>query len=149
MVSVPLIDNSTKDRPIVFAGDYYESIKCLLSDYVSLLKPNVVWVEYRVIPVLDLMRGLQIHPHLANNIFFLQIPTLKVLDQLLGSSELFLISQNDFSTIIIDFPKNFPLINDIQLKLRELAKTMCIILIMPDILLPRTGVELIQVGQEK
>ncbi|MFX0181890.1 MAG: hypothetical protein ACFE95_02310 [Candidatus Hodarchaeota archaeon] len=141
-----MLNDSTKEKPIVFTGDYYESIQCLLSDYVSLLKPNVIWIEYRVIPVLDLIRGLQIHPHLTNIIFFLQIPTIKALDLLLGSNELFSISQNDFSTIIIDFPKDFPLSNDIQVKLRELAKTLHILLLMPDNLLPKTGVELIQVG---
>ncbi|MFX0205945.1 MAG: hypothetical protein ACFFDT_08150 [Candidatus Hodarchaeota archaeon] len=140
-----MTDNSTKNRPIVFVGEYYETIQQLISDYVALLEPNVIWVEYRVIPVLDLMIGQRIHPHLVNNIYFLPIPTLKDLDKLLESRELFLKTDYNFSTIIIDFPKDFHFTNDFLQKLRELAKIIRIILIMTEVQIPETYVEHIQV----
>jgi hypothetical protein len=137
-------------KPTIFVGNYLDVIKHLLSEeYIELLKPKVIWIEYQVIPVFELSKALQNQPHLADQLFFLELPTIDALEQLFKSSELFSVSQHGFSTIIIHIMKYCLLPHDIQIRLRELGINYNVILITDKLTLPRNQINLVQVESRK
>ncbi|MFX0123700.1 MAG: hypothetical protein ACFFAE_08665 [Candidatus Hodarchaeota archaeon] len=144
-----MIANSLKAKPVVFVGKYQDIVEQLLREFTDLLKPKVVWLEYRVIPVLDIMSTLRNHPHLSGQLYFLEISTLEALEQLLKSNVLFTIVNHGFSTVIIDMPRYCSLPHNFCIRFQELMKTVKIILIMEEIMLPHTQINLVRVDSEK
>lgn len=146
IVWISLITNSIMRKPVVFVGNYLEIVKLLLSrEYVELLKPKVIWIDYQVVPILELAKSLQNQPHLVDQFYFLELPTLNTLEQLLRSSELFSMVQHGFSTIIINIPQYCLLPHDNDIRLRELVKKINVILIMDQLFLPKLQIKLVQV----
>ena len=150
VVYISLITNSISKKPTIFVGNFLEVVKHLVSDeHIELLKPKVIWIEYQVIPVFELAKALRNQPHLADQLFFLELPTIVTLEQLFKSNELFSVSQHGFSTIIIHIMQYCLLPHDIQIRLRELGRNVNVILIMDKLVLPRTQINLVQVESEK
>ncbi|MHA2202571.1 MAG: hypothetical protein ACW991_02670 [Candidatus Hodarchaeales archaeon] len=138
-----MISNSLKVKPIVFVGKYQNVVEQLLSEHTKLLEPKVIWLEYRAIPVLHIMKTLRDHPHLSDQFYFLEISTLEALEQLLKSNVLFTIEQHGFSTIIINIPRYCPFPKDFHIRFHELMRSVNIILIMDKLVLPRTSINLV------
>ncbi len=145
-----MIANSLEFKPTVFVGDYLKIVKHLLTDeYVELLKPKVIWIEYRDIPILDLGRFIRNQPQMSDQFFFMELPTLNTLNQLLRSSELFSLALHGFSSIIINVSQFCQLPHDTQLRLRELMREINVILIMEKLILPRAKIKLVEMDEGK
>lgn len=145
-----MIAKSLEIKPTVFVGDYYTIVKHLLTDeYVELLKPKVIWIEYRDIPILDLGRFIRNQPQMSDQFFFMELPTLNTLNQLLSTSELFSLALHGFSTIIINVSQFFQLPHDMLLRLRELMRILSVILIMKKLKLPRAKIKLVEMDEGK
>ncbi|UCE13418.1 MAG: hypothetical protein JSV04_14695 [Candidatus Heimdallarchaeota archaeon] len=137
--------HSKRRKPIVFVGNYLKTIKILLSDeYCELIVPKVIWVEFYVTPIFDLVRILRNNSHLIDQIFFLEPPTLNIFEKLMCSNEFFSMGQYGFSTLIVSIPKYCKLPHEAQIRIRELARIFTVFLIMDKLLLPRTHVRLVQ-----
>lgn len=134
---------------MVFVGKYHDVVEQLLTEHIELLQPKIIWLEYRAIPVLNIMKILRNHHHLSSQFYFLEISTLEALDQLLKSSVLLTVSQHGFSTIIINVPRYCLFPPDFHLRFQELMKKINIILIMNKLMLPRTKIKLVQVELER
>lgn len=138
-----VISNSLA-KPITFVGKYHDVVEALLQEHVKLLKPKVIWIEYRAIPILSIARSLSDY-QLSNQLYFLEITTLEVLSQLLQSKVLLSIDQQGFSTLLIDIPSEYSFPLDFHVRFHELMKRVNIILIMEELIVPQTQIKLIQV----
>ncbi|MFX1535907.1 MAG: hypothetical protein ACFFDI_16955 [Promethearchaeota archaeon] len=137
-----MISNSLLAKPIVLVGKYYDAVETLLREHIQLLRPKLIWVEYRTIPVLYIARVLRNH-QLSDQLYFLEISTLESLDQLLKSSVLLSIFKQGFSTLIINIPRFYSFPIDFNIRYQELMRKINIILIMDELKLPKTQVDLI------
>ncbi|MFX1517881.1 MAG: hypothetical protein ACFFC6_16390 [Promethearchaeota archaeon] len=143
-----MISNSLLTKPTVFVGRYLEVLDSLLKEHIHLLKPKIIWVEYRAIPVLHIVQILRNHK-LSDQCYFLEITDLESLDQLLKSRVLLTIFQWGFSTLIVNIPPYYSIPPDLHIRFQELMKKTIVILIMDDLKLPQTQVNIIQVESMK
>jgi hypothetical protein len=104
----------------------------------------VIWIEYRTVPILSIVRSLGDY-QLSNHFYFLEITTLEMLSQLLQSRALLSIDQQGFSTLLIDVPSEYFFPLDFCVRFQELMKRINIILIMDELVVPQTQIKLIQV----
>ena len=95
------------------------------------------------------MKTLSKHPNLSSQLYFLEISTLEALEQLLRSNVLFTIDYHGFSTIIVNIPRYCSFSHDSHIRFQELMKRVNIILIMEELMLPHSQINLIQVESEK
>lgn len=138
--------NVLKIKPIVFVGKYQDIIENLLGENILFLKPKVIWIEYRTIPIFKIMRSLRDHPQLSSQSYFLEISSLEALNHLLRSRALLRISQHGFSTLIIDVPEYCSIPIDFYVRFQELMRKTNIILIMEsELTLSRSQINLIRV----
>ena len=144
-----VISNSLYAKPIAFVGNYHEVLEILLREHIQLLQPKLIWVEYRTIPVLHIARTLRNHRHLSDQLYFLEIITLESLDQLLKSRVLLTIFQQGFSTLIINIPPYYSFPIDFPVRFQELMTKVNLILIMDELKLPQTEVNLVNTELEK
>ncbi|MFX0206337.1 MAG: hypothetical protein ACFFDT_10135 [Candidatus Hodarchaeota archaeon] len=124
-------------------------VETLLREHVKLLKPKLIWIEYRTIPILSIARTIRDIPHLASHFYFLEIKALENLDQVLKSRALLAIYNQGFSTLIIDVPSYYSFPLDFPMRFHELMNKVNMILIMDELVLPQTQVNLIQVKSEE
>ncbi|MFX1506073.1 MAG: hypothetical protein ACFFDC_08155, partial [Promethearchaeota archaeon] len=96
-----MISNSLLSKPIVFVGNYHDVVETLLREHVKFLKPKVIWIEYRTVPILTIARSSSNY-QLFNQFYFLEITTLEIFSQLIQSKALLSIGQQGFTTLIID-----------------------------------------------
>ncbi|MHA2224607.1 MAG: hypothetical protein ACXAC8_05355 [Candidatus Hodarchaeales archaeon] len=123
--------HSVIDKPVVYLGNYLDGVKQLFCEgSIGDIKPKILWIDYREIPVFELLKSFHSHSHLMNQLFFLQLSNLNVLSNLLRSNELFSLSRNGFNSMIIDIPEQCVLPHDSFFRFKELAKTVRIILLM-------------------
>jgi hypothetical protein len=139
-----VISNSLLAKPIAFVGRYHNVVEILLREHVKLLIPKVIWIEYRTVPILSIVRSLGDY-QLINQFFFLEITTLEMLSQLLQSKALLSIDQQGFSTLLIDVPSEYSFPLDFCVRFQELMKRINIILIMDELVVPQTQIKLIRV----
>ncbi|MFW9903661.1 MAG: hypothetical protein ACFFFH_04970 [Candidatus Thorarchaeota archaeon] len=142
-----MIFNSYQVKPIVFVGKYHDVVETLLQKHVNLLKPKVIWIEYRTIPILSIARSFS-NFQFFEQIYFLEIKTFDILSQLLQSRALPTIYQEAFSTLIIDVPLYFSFPIDFHVRFQELMRRITIILIMDELVLPQTQINLIRVEKK-
>ncbi len=141
--------NPLRAKPIVFVGKYQDIVEQLLTEHIKLLKTKVIWLEYRAIPVLHIMKTLRDHSHLSKQFYFLEVSSLEALDSLLKSNTLLTIPQHGFSTIIINLPRYCPFPQDFHIRFQEFMKRVNIILIMDELRLPQTEINLIHIELKK
>ncbi len=136
-VNIDLIYN----KPIVFIGEYFDNVKHFLEDqYLSILEPKILWIDCYVIPIIEVVLKLKDYQELKSSFFFLQPPTIEILENLLNSGELFSTKNQGFSTIIINIPEYCTIQNDCHILIIQLSKNMKIFLFMKEQIFPKSSV---------
>ena len=113
---------------VSITGNYNDVVKKLLSSsLVKLIIPPILWIEYQVIPIYDILMGLQNSTELFSQLYFLEVPDLHTFDKLIKTTELFSIKRQGFQTLIIHAPNDCVLLSEEQMSFLELAKSINLI----------------------
>ena len=139
-----MISNSVLTKPIAFVGKYHDVVETLLQEHFKLLRPKVIWIEYRTVPILSIARSISDY-QLSEQFFFIEITSLEMLSQLIQSKSLLSIDRQGFSTLLIDVPSEYSFPLDFHIRFHELMKQINIILLMEELVVPQTQIKLIQV----
>ncbi|MHA1975104.1 MAG: hypothetical protein ACTSW1_19115 [Candidatus Hodarchaeales archaeon] len=126
-----MLEIPKKGSLYVLVGNYEQTIDQLLLSNIKgvSIVPSVLWIDYRIIPIAKISRNFKTFGLKSlNEIFFLEINSVGVLEKLIKSGELNTAAKHTFRTIIINIPQHLP--NDILLmnELDKLAEKMIIIL---------------------
>lgn len=139
-------------KPILFEGNYHETITLLLkNEYISLLRPRVLWIDCYVIPIIELTKRLKEHPRINNELYFLQPKSLESFESLLNSGELFDIKNHGFHSLILNIPEYYTIQNETEFLIRKLSENMTIFLLMNKIQASKSkfsNVTVVQIDQE-
>ncbi len=118
-------------KPILFVGNYHETIMLLLKNkYFSLLRPKVLWVDCYVIPIIELTKKLKEYPTINGQLSFLQPKSLESFESLLNSGELYDIKNHGFSSLILSIPEYCMIQNEAEFLIKKLSENMTIFLMM-------------------
>lgn len=86
-------------------------VKLVLSpEWLPLLKAQILWVDYRTIPLPIFVQALRVAKkvQLVNSLFFLQIPRFETFHSLFATKRLHAAANLGFRSMIIHLPKYIP-----------------------------------------
>ena len=132
--------HSLKTEPIVVIGDYQSSLQQLFSsELVQGLKPKILWIDYRVIPLVYFLKMNKKHQSLSNlrnDLFFLEVESIEAFSTLLDSRELFLLPHNGISSVVIGYPPFMFKTHENWNLFRQLANQLTIIILVTEAVFP-------------
>ncbi len=118
-------------KPILFEGNYHESVSLLLkNEYLSLFRPRVLWVDCFVIPIIELTKRLKRYPRINGQLYFLQPKSLESFESILNSGELYDIKNHDFSSLILSIPDYCTIQTETEFLIKKLSENITIFLLM-------------------
>ena len=118
-------------KPILIEGNCHETQELLLkNEYISLLRPRVLWVDCYAIPIIELTKKLKKYPKINGQLYFLQPKSLESFESLLNSSELYDIKNHGFSSLILSIPEYCMIQNEAEFLIKKLSENMTIFLMM-------------------
>jgi hypothetical protein len=139
-------------KPILFEGNYHETIINLFkNEFISLLRPRVLWVDCYVIPIIKLTRRLKEHPRINGQLYFLQPKSLESFESLLNSGELYDITNHGFSSLILSIPEYCIIQTETEFLIKKLSENLIIFLLMSEIQASKfklSDVTIVQIDQE-
>ncbi len=131
---------SVNPQPIVVIGDYQASLQQLFtSELVQLLQPKILWIDYRVIPLIFFHKMAKIHLSLSTlrkTLFFLEIGSIEAFSTLLDSKELFQLPHNGILSLIVNYPPFMFKTHENWNLFRQLANQLTIIILVTEAVFP-------------
>ncbi|NHJ01627.1 MAG: hypothetical protein EAX86_05760 [Candidatus Heimdallarchaeota archaeon] len=132
---------------ISIIGGYNDAImKILSSELLPLIRSPILWIEFQEIPIYYILTCLKDLPEILSKLYFLEIPDLYTFSKIFNVSELFLLKDQGFQTLIIHIPKFHRILPEEHVGITELAKGMNIFIITDEKLFSEMMCKNIRVG---
>ncbi len=119
----------TFSQPNVVIGEYETCVHFILKEkYNEWVIPKVLWIDFRVIPLILLHNFSHQRPALEN-IYFMEFLSIDDYNYLIKPTILSEVIKKGFSSVIIHHPPNCANNNEIWMYIKKLAK-LCIITVL-------------------
>ncbi|MHA1994480.1 MAG: hypothetical protein ACW97Z_08080 [Candidatus Hodarchaeales archaeon] len=124
-------------RPNVLIGDYDSCLHFIIENkYDEWVVPNLLWIEYRVIPLSFFYQISHQHPNLNSSLYFLEMLSFEDYNKILGSNMLSTLHKDGFGSLIVNYPHFFTNNHENWAFLKKLASSLVVTVIVPKDLFP-------------